>query len=185
MAKILHLGCGRKGRSVPNFEEGDEVVTLDADGLVDPDIVCELGAQTIPLPDHSFHRAVAIHVLEHIGRQGYTKVWFAFWEELYRVLKPNGELYFESPLYSSVWCWADPGHARALSPQSFLYFDQDSYRIEGSSISPYRIRCDFKPVSFRGLPDGNVDIREREQFSHFAGTLRAQKPLKPWWKDEG
>jgi len=159
------------------------MVTLDADASLSPDVVCTLGVDPLPFANDSFDRAVAIHVLEHIGRQGDTVGWFQFWEELYRVLKPNGTISFESPLFSSVWAWADPSHTRALSPQSFVYFNQASYRLEPSSISPYRIRCDFEPAGpFEGILDGNLSIAAVESRSHFRGTLVAKKPLRPWWE---
>jgi SAM-dependent methyltransferase len=184
--KVLHLGCGRKGRDLSiDSREPAEIITLDADARLAPEIVCTLGRDPIPLPDNSIDLAVAIHVLEHIGRQGETAEWFFFWEELYRVLTPGGRLEFESPLYSSVWAWGDPSHVRVLSPQALVFFSQDSYRLEGSAISPYRIACDFLPLqTFEGMTDTNPQIAAQEQFSHFRGILTAQKPLRPWWLDD-
>lgn len=160
------------------------MVTLDADPQLAPDVVCTLGVDPLPFADDSVDHAIAVHVLEHIGRQGETDGWFFFWEELYRVLRSGGTLAFESPLYSSVWAWADPTHTRALSPQAFVYMSQDSYRLAGSAISPYRIRCDFAPAGpYEGLRDVNPDIAALEMRSHFRGTLVAKKPLRPWWED--
>lgn len=188
--RVLHLGCGRKGHDVPYITEPiASVVSLDADPFLKPDLVCQLGVDPIPLPDNSIDVAVANHVLEHIGKQGETTEWFAFWEDLYRVLTPGGELRLESPLYDSVWAWADPTHTRALSPQAFLYFSQLSYRQVGSAISPYRIRCDFRPkqvpgqLVWQGYRDPNPEIAEAERVSHFSGSLVAVKPLQPWWED--
>lgn len=183
---VLHLGCGRKGRALPAAIATPvaEVVTLDADPRLEPDLVCCLGRDPIPLPDDSVDVAVAVHVLEHIGRQGETAEWFSFWEELYRVLAPGGRLVFESPLHNSVWAWADPSHVRALSPEAFVFFSQDSYRVPGSAISPFRIACDFVSAgSFEAFPDGNLAIQAREPVSHFRGELVAVKPLQPWWAD--
>jgi hypothetical protein len=184
--RVLHLGCGRKGRDVLFVTEPiAHVTTLDADGYLEPDLICELGVDPIPLSDNSIDIAVAVHVLEHIGMQGETARWFQFWEELYRVIVPNGELRFESPMYDSTWAWSDPSHTRALSPQAFVFLSQDSYRVPHSAISPFRLRADFVPVvPFTGVVDPNPEIAAREQFSSFRGTLRAVKPLKPWWSDE-
>ncbi len=168
MRRTLHLGCGRKTLDV---RIGD-VVTLDADEKCNPDVVCVLGRDELPFPENHFDAAVAIHVLEHIGRVGETWGWFFFWEELYRVLKPGAELQFESPLWSSVWAWADPSHVRPLSPEALGFFDQANYRIKGSAISPYRIRCDFVALPpYIDTMNGN-----------FRGVLRARKPLRPWWE---
>lgn len=159
----LLLGAGRKK------EEG--FTTLDKDRLLKPDIFCDLGIVRIPLPDDSVDYVKAIHVLEHIGKQGQTRAWFYFWEELYRVMIPNGTVYFEVPKWSSVWGWGDPSHVRLLSPESFVFFDQDSYRIKDSIISPFRIKCDFKLVRY-------ADISPE----FWAGQLEVRKPLRVWWK---
>ena len=141
-----------------------------ADPHCNPDVVCTLGLEALPFPDDAFDAAIAIHVLEHIGRVGKTWGWFYFWEELYRVLKPGSPLHFEAPLWNSVWAWADPTHVRPLSPEAFAFFDQDNYRRD-SAMSPYRIHCDYGAAPYRLGPGG-----------HFSGTLIARKPLRPWWE---
>lgn len=193
--KILILGCGKKSKEenyarIANFIgrmidlDKDEVITLDREEYLNPDIICNLGSEPIRLDDNSVDIVIAIHVLEHIGKQGETKEWFHFWEELYRILVPDGMIHFESPLYSSVWAWADPSHTRALSPQSFVFFSQDSYRVKPSAISPFRINCDFiPPQPFSGQVDSNETIASMERYSHFTGSLKVIKPLKVWWLD--
>lgn len=184
---VLNLGAGPLNRPTPlkllGLPEDAEVLRLDADPDNSPTLVCRLGSEPVPLPDESVDVAVAFHVLEHIGKQGETEEWFAFWEDLYRVLKPEGRFIFESPLATSMWAWADPTHSRALVPAAFLYFDQDSYRISESEISPYRIQCDFKSKGFQAFANANPDIAKLERYSFFRGELVAQKPLKPWWED--
>ena len=180
--QILHIGSGRKGRDLPVIVEPEaKIITLDADASLNADITCTLGIQPIPLSDNSIDQVVAWHVLEHIGRQGETKEWFFFWEEIYRILIPGGQVQFECRLYSSLWAWSDPGHTRALSPYSFIFFDQDSYRIPNSAISPFRINCDFKSLGFEGVADSNAQIQQQEKMSHFRGILQARKPLQSWW----
>ena len=149
--------------------EAPEVVSLDQDAAVSPDIVCTLGKEPIPLPDDSVDVAIAIHVLEHIGRQGETGEWFFFWEDLYRVMKHHGKVVFESPRWDKVWAWGDPTHTRVLSPEALCFFNQESYGIPDSAISPYRINCDFAAAS---MDEGDTS---------FQMTLVARKPLKPWW----
>lgn len=178
--KVLHLGSGRKGTDLNIFtpSESHEVITLDADSRLNTDVVCTLGRDPIPLPDNSIDRAVAIHVIEHIGKQGETEAWFYFWEELYRVLKPEGTLQFESPFWSGVWAWGDPSHTRVLSPEAFYFFSQDNYRIKDSAISPFRIRCDFVAEYYTMLQE----VKDGPAI-HFRGVLRAKKPLSPWWEN--
>lgn len=182
MNTVLHLGSGRKGKNLAIPDS--KVISLDRDGLLEPDLVCHLGREKIDLPDNSVDGALAVHVLEHIGKQGESEEWFFFWEDLYRVLKPGGIVEFEAPLFSSVWAWADPTHCRALSPQSFIFFCQDNYRIPNSAISPYRIACDFVPSdNWQGVPDNDPNLSAIEPISHFRGILTAKKPLIPWWMD--
>jgi cyclopropane fatty-acyl-phospholipid synthase-like methyltransferase len=150
--QVLHLGCGRKRYAMPELaqyvgltvNQPADVTHLDADARLNPDLVCTLGRDPIALPDNSVDVIVAWHVLEHIGKQGEIAEWFQFWEEAYRVLKPNGWIYAESPYYTGIWAWSDPTHARALSEHSFIFFAQGAYRQAGSMISPYRIACDFQ-----------------------------------------
>lgn len=191
---VLHLGCGRKRLEAADLFEyvglkmdapGAHVLHLDADPTLSPDLLCRLGDDAIPLPDNSVDLAIAWHVIEHIGTQGQTAEWFAFWEDLYRVLKPGGWLYGECPYYTSIWAWSDPTHTRALSEAAFVFFDQDAYRIPQSAISPYRIACDFGRMAMPGLPDGYQVVTQPEnpkvQSLRFA--LTAKKPLSPWWEN--
>lgn len=199
MKRILHLGCGRKrldakslmesvGLSLKEPEAATEVLHLDADERLEPDLVCELGADPIPLEDDSVDIAVAWHVLEHIGSQtaAGASEWFSFWEELYRVLTPGGWLFAECPYYTSIWAWSDPTHVRAISEHSFLFFAQNSYRVPGSMISPYRLACDFEWLAITGgMEKGWALLSDPHEPKHTAirFALRARKPLQPWWKD--
>lgn len=189
---VLHLGCGRKQYDAPELfayvglkmaDSDATVIHLDADPRLEPDLVCRLGEQPIAVPDDSVDLIVAWHVLEHIGTQGRIEAWFDFWEEAYRVLKPNGWLYGESPYYTSLWAWSDPTHTRALSEASFVFFNQDAYRIPESAISPYRIACDFRLLAIPGLEDGTrvIEQPDNTKIHSLRFALTAQKPLQPWW----
>lgn len=192
--KVLHLGCGRKKIDAADLfayvglqgmDTADvEILHLDADRRLSPDLVCELGVDPIPLPDDSVDLVIAWHVLEHIGTQGQSAGWFRFWEDLYRVLTPDGWLYAECPHYTSIWAWSDPTHTRAISEHSFLFFNQDSYRIPGSMISPYRIDCDFQWAGIGGMDKGWVLVPDAQDVRNTSlrFALSARKPLRPWWE---
>lgn len=164
--------------------DGVTVTHLDADHALEPDYLCTLGRDRIPCDDDTFDLVIAWHVLEHVGRQGETTEWFQCWEELYRVLAPNGWVYGESPYYDSIWAWSDPTHTRALSEHSFVFFAQDSYRVAESAISPYRIRCDFGWLGLGSLPHGHHVITHptdsRVRSMRFA--MVARKPFVGWWE---
>jgi len=195
--RILHVGCGRKQLPASDLLASvglhiDEpllppvVWNLDADGRLHPDLTYRLGDLDAPLPlaDDSIDLVIAWHVLEHVGHQGEAAEWFRCWEELYRVLTPGGWLYAECPHYDSVWAWGDPTHTRAMSAEALYFFAQDSYRIPGNMISPYRIRCDFVPMALNGMPDGVAVLPDPTNPRHASlrFAVRAVKPLRPWWE---
>jgi hypothetical protein len=188
----LNLGCGRTKELPPwaaDFEMDDSskptgvhVLHLDDAESVHPDVLCKLGRDYIALQDDSVDIAFAMHVLEHIGRQGELAEWFLFWGDLYRVMKPGARLYFESPYHTSIWTWADPTHSRAISEYTFLYLAQQSYTV-GGAIPDYRPPFDWVLEDWKLFPDTtNPDIRQREPVSMIRGVLRAQKPFAPYWE---
>jgi SAM-dependent methyltransferase len=190
---VLHLGCGRKklpardvmrdmGLSLDLGDAEPTMVHLDADPTLHPHYVCTLGEDSIPLADNTVDVALANHVIEHIGKTGEPSGWFAFWEDLYRVLRPGGTLFGVSPLWSSVWAWGDPSHVREISRECFTFLAQGSYRIPGNVISPFRVRCDFGWASMPGLETGSV-VMNPGPYASIGFALTAIKPLRPWWED--
>lgn len=189
---VLHLGCGRRKTAADigmEFADSQGVkydgtitwINLDGNPTVEPDVLCWLGRDRIDLPDDSVDLVIAMHVIEHIGEIGKTEAWFYFWEELYRVLKPNGRVQFECPYWNSVWAWADPTHVRAISEYTFLYLNQEAYKV-GGSIPDYRPKFDFQLMDWQLRPDCNPEVKERENGSHINGILAARKPLNPYWE---
>jgi SAM-dependent methyltransferase len=199
---VLHLGCDDKhtpeqlGLTLGEGYAAHTVrmINLDMNPHVMPDLLCTLGKDPIALPDESVDFVIAMHVIEHIGDSpGDVTAWFYFWQELYRVMKPGAVLQFECPYYSSMWAWADPTHVRAISEMTFLYLNQDAYRM-GGAIPDYRIPFDFVVQRRRRgtvlepcldmIPDHtNEDIRKKEAISFIRGRLEARKPLRPYWED--
>ncbi len=193
--RVLHVGCGRKRYDAPALfasvglemksDDPVEVIHLDADDRLNPDLVCTLGVNDIPLEDDSVDLVIAWHVLEHVGMQGNAEEWFFAWEELYRVLNSKGWIYAECPYYDSIWAWSDPTHTRVISEHSMIFFAQDSYRIPESMISPYRIHADFRWIRASGLEQGWAIVPDTHDPKHRAirFALQAIKPLRPWWED--
>ena len=192
VTRVLHVGCGRRKYGLAklaeyvglsaSWDEHTEVWHLDADLALNPTLRCTLGTDDIDLDDDSVDLVIAWHVLEHIKG---SDAWFKAWEDLYRVLKPGGWIYAESPYYDSIWAWSDPTHVRAISEHSLIFFSQASYRVPDSMISPYRLRCDFQFLSMPGLEKGWTVITDpgdaRNRMLRFA--MSAVKPLRPWWED--
>ncbi len=137
-----------------------QLETLDYELECRPDFVCNL--QRVPwqvsrlgdpcelptvLDESSYDELHAYEVLEHLGRQGDFRAFFAHFSEIWRVLKPGGYLCATCPSRYSEWLWGDPGHTRAILPASLVFLSQPQYDTQRgqTSMSDYRrvYRADF------------------------------------------
>jgi len=124
----LDIGCG-EGKQ-PNF------VGMDSQKLPGVDIIHDIEKIPWPLPDESVLTAVAHHVLEHIDpAQGkFLKVM----DEIWRVMKPNGQFAFVTPYAGSVGYWQDPTHCNGITEVTVYYFDPEEEFTNGKLYSFYR-----------------------------------------------
>ena len=87
------------------------------------------------LEDNSYDVAIATHIVEHIPHHivlngqfvhrhpDYQDGWFAWFGNLWRIMKPGGEVYILSPYGFSNAGMSDPTHTRYLTLATFNYFD--------------------------------------------------------------
>lgn len=74
-----------------------------------------------PLPDGCVNTAVVTHVLEYLDQQQF----FAWWDELHRVMMPHGVVYVSGPYggeESTGWL-SDPQHRTRVVEASFGWLD--------------------------------------------------------------
>jgi predicted SAM-dependent methyltransferase len=183
----LLLGCGNsraKLLGLPNTElVFKNLTTADCNAECNPDILINLnivpwytldGTKKVVnrIVENSFDEVHAYEVLEHLGSQGDVRTFFDTFNEIYRVLKPDGHLFATTPSRYSAWLWGDPSHARVILQEtlSFLCHDQivknRKARTAMSDFDMYR-KCDFKVIA---STDNHV--------SHIF-CLQAQKPARP------
>ncbi len=147
----LLLGCGSnraKKLNVQGRAEWSGLVTLDCNADHKPDVVHDLH-DPLPFDDNSADEIHAYEVLEHLGRQGDWRFFFAQFSDLWRVLKPGGYLLGTVPLPSSPWAWGDPSHTRVIPRESFTFLHQPSYAQVGvTAMSDFRFvyKADFDIV---------------------------------------
>lgn len=84
--KVLDVGCGFYSRAKTLDFENEEVITLDIDPDMRPDVVGD--ARELPFDGGSFDAVLASHILEHFALVELQNTIL----EWRRVLKPGGEL---------------------------------------------------------------------------------------------
>jgi SAM-dependent methyltransferase len=123
----LDLACGQ------NRVEGYFGCDIAAGEKVDA--VIDLEQYPWPIESSSAEDIVCNHYIEHV-----TDL-MQFMNEVYRILKPGGKVKFVAPYYTSMRCWQDPTHKRAISEATFLYYNKE-WRTN-NKLDHYPIDCDF------------------------------------------
>lgn len=144
------------------------LVTLDHSPRAKPDVLCDLdvypwghnlsesealnappnyldylriGVDWWAFGDDVFDEIHAYEVLEHLGGgQGDYRGFFRCFQEIWRILKPNGYLFATCPSRYSDWLWGDPGHTRAVLPANLTFLSQPNYtsQVGVTAMSDYR-----------------------------------------------
>ena len=172
----LLIGCGNsrvKKLYIGEDKEWKELRTLDIDPNCKPDVVHDLNVLPYPFEDNTFDEIHAYEVLEHCGRQGDYRFFFAQFSEFHRILKPNGRLLACCPTFNSIWAFSDPGHTRIISPASLIFLSQAAYAQVGESpMTDYRgiYKADFIRL---------VDKVDGESYNFVLGAVKplTDKPL--------
>jgi SAM-dependent methyltransferase len=154
MAELL-IGCGNNpDKRIKHGDAKDwtNLTTLDIDPSCNPDVVWDLNVLPYPFEDNTFDEIHAYESLEHCGRQGDWRFFFAQFEELHRILKPDGLLCGTVPAWDSPWAWADPGHTRVLPKEAFFLLHRPLYDVEVgiTSLTDYRphYKANFESLAF-------------------------------------
>lgn len=159
----LLLGCGHRRQKQLHLlgrQDWDNLVTVDINPKADPDYILDLNNLPYPFEDNTFDEIHAYEVLEHIGKQGDYKFFFSQFQEFYRILKPEGHLFFTCPSYRSTWAWGDPGHTRVITAGSLSFLDQEAVKgnIGRTAMTDY---SEFYTGNFK-----RMYINETDEFLH-------------------
>jgi len=149
MKSHLDLGSGDKPRNPFRCDRifgTDQSETYASENIV----ICNLGFEKIPFPDHSFDSVSAFDLLEHIPRytsvpsQGGSTFPFIFlMSEILRVLKPGGLLLAVTPAYPAKQAFQDPTHVNFITEDTHSYFCDE----KGKYLSRYGFTGAFKKES--------------------------------------
>jgi len=125
----LNLGCGS------DYRQG--YINVDRVSGV-ADVVHDLNVFPYPWPDNSADEVVARHVLEHL--EDIRKVM----DELWRILKPGGQLLIYVPHFSHFQALTHPEHRHAFHYNSFQMFTpQSDERYTNCLWEVQRVRLQF------------------------------------------
>lgn len=102
------------------------------------DIVVDLKKFPWPFEDNSVDEIFCSHYIEH------TPDLISFANELYRIMKPGAKAEIIAPYYSSIRAWQDPTHLRAISENTFLYFNKEWRTINKLDHYPITANFDFE-----------------------------------------
>lgn len=165
----LLIGAGNRREKAFGGTDWQQLVTLDLDHTSKPDVVWDLNRIPLPFDPDTFDEIHCVDVLEHLGRQGDWRQWFAMFDEFYRILKPSGTFQCLAPRFDSVWALGDPGHTRIITEQQLFYLHRPAYAQVGSTpmtnYMPYFI--------------SDWDLTHREYLEHhLAFILTAIKPAR-------
>ena len=131
------------------------------------------------LPSDFYGGAILSHLVEHIPHSidnpafAYAQDgWFAFFDELWRVLRHGAVAHILAPYALSSNAFIDPTHTRYLMPQTFSYFVAQPDAPYKYSFKA-RFAVSVSPA-MRTLADG-ADGNQFNQVSEFYVKLRAIK----------
>ena len=139
---MLDIGCGA------NKRQG--FVGMDRRQVEGVDIVHDLEVFPYPLDDESCLTIVGSHIVEHI------KPWLMidFMNELWRLLKPDGQLALSMPYGVSYGYVQDPTHCNPCNEATWTYFDPDRPLYQIYKPKPWKIVPGF-PV---WQNSGNLEV---------------------------
>lgn len=128
---LLDIGCG------DNKQKG--FFGLDKRKLKDVDLVHDLEVFPYPLKDESCLTIVGSHIIEHI------KPWLTidFMNELWRIMKYDGQLALSTPYAGSTGYWQDPTHCNGINEATFQYFDPRFSLFDVYKPSPWRVEVGY------------------------------------------
>lgn len=156
------IGCGGNKQNKSWFG-------IDYRSLEGVDLVQDLEIFPWAIPSESFNIASATHVVEHINPS--HGIFINFMNEVWRILKPNGEFLISAPYASSPGMFRDPTHCNFVTEETWSYFSPNDVFYQGGlyhiySPLPWQIKVNtwhnqgnLEVVLIKRdiMPDYNVD----------------------------
>jgi len=155
MKRALDMGCG--------YSKEPGSIGIDMLEGSDADVLVNLAHASLPFKDNTFDTIYCNDVMEHLPDV------IATMEEIYRIGKPNADVYIVSPSMSSAHYYNDPTHLRAFTSRSFDYF------IEGEKLFKYG----YSPARFKkvSVVYDKESRKERRFYDRWMAAFATKHPL--------
>ena len=121
----LDVGCGQF-KQPPIY--GMPFLGMDQYKHPGVDIVWNVQKFPWPVPSHSIQIVKVSHLWEHLE----PKYRFAFMDEVWRVIRPEGQLWLSAPHAGSPLEAAHPAHYMCPNSMTFQFFDPDYHLYHAS-----------------------------------------------------
>ena len=102
------------------FKRYDGFVNVDYDSLCNPDIICNIEIEKLPIEDNIVTDVIAHHIFEHLGDPGY----FNFLKELYRVCTDGATIDVVVPHHRHDNFLNDATHRRPITVEGLRMFSK-------------------------------------------------------------
>lgn len=165
----LLIGSGNRHEKVWGGADWSHLVTLDLDPNLKPDVVWDLNRLPLPFDDNTFDEIHCSDVLEHTGKLGDWRFFFAQFDDFWRILKPGGTFNCAAPRVDSVWAWGDPGHTRVIMQEQLTYLIRTQYSQVGKTAM-----TDYRPFFVSDWQPLRIEYTDH----HFMFALQAIKPIR-------
>jgi len=152
---------------LPDRREWGDLTSLDIRPDCGADVVHDLEVLPYPFLEGQFDEIHAYCVLEHVGRQGDYRFFFAQFSEFWRILKPNGLFFGICPKPDSRWAWGDPSHTRIISPDTLTFLEQKSYANVGTTTM-----SDFRSIYHANFELGYWSDYDADRFAFALVALK-------------
>lgn len=144
---MLDIGCG--DHKQPGF------VGMDLRKVSGVDIIHDLERFPYPLADDSCLTIVGHHIIEHIS----PKLTIRMFNELWRIMKVDGQLALSCPYAGSAGFWQDPTHCNGFTERTFQYFDPEFPLYQIYKPKPWKVEKGFPAYQV----NGNLEVIMRKK----------------------
>ena len=146
---IIDIGCGQK--------KIDGAIGIDFSPFSEADIVLDLNKEKLPFENSSVDFIYTSHALEHLTHDGFMHMI----NEMYRVSKPNSQIYITVPYFQNTISLANPFHNNKITfnEHTFRFFSSDK---ECAALEPYEYQSPTIPdwgLRYSANAELNIELK--------------------------